>query len=203
MAFEHRFLPKHGAPFTLLVLHGTGGDEHSLIPIAEAIAPHANLLSPRGKVLEDGMPRWFRRFEEGVFDEDDIKRQAADLAAWLEEACSEYGVDPEQLYALGYSNGANIASSLLLLHPHAIAGGVLLRAMVPLNPNPLPDLRGKQVLIRNGRRDTMGPMEQTLALEQLYRSCGAAVEVSLSDGGHNLTKEDIEVAAEWLGRMPL
>src|SRR5688500_9598791 len=156
-SFKHRYEPVEGASKTVLVLHGTGGDENSLLPIARNVAPDANPLSPRGNVEEDGYRRFFRRFAEGVFDVEDIRKQAADLAAFVEAASAQYGFGVAELYAFGYSNGANIGSSLLLLHPSVLAGGVLVRAMVPLVPEPVPDLKGKSVLICNGRFDNMAP----------------------------------------------
>ena len=126
---------------TLLVLHGTGGDEHDLLPLGRAIAPGATLLSPRGKVLEHGKPRFFRRLAEGVFDVDDLKRRAAELGDFVGAAAAPYGFDTSRLTAVGFSNGANIASALLLLRPEVLSRAVLFRAMVPLEPDPLPGVR--------------------------------------------------------------
>ena len=200
MSFVHRYIPVEGAERTLLVLHGTGGNEESLLSIAEKIAPDMNLLSPRGKVLENGMPRFFRRFAEGVFDVEDIQRQAADLAAFVNESASEQGFDPGLVTAFGYSNGANIASSLLLLHPQVLAGAILVRGMVPLVPDPLPDLAGKRVLILNGLHDPIGPPEESERLRSLLEKTGAQVELRLSEAGHELTRSDINAASYWLGK---
>jgi phospholipase/carboxylesterase len=202
LGFAHRYVPVEGASKTVLVLHGTGGDENSLLPLAQSIAPNANLLSVRGNVLENGMRRFFRRFAEGVFDEDDIRRQAGDLAEFLRGTALEYKFDAGQVYALGYSNGANIASSLLLLHPRVLAGGVLLRAMVPLVPTPIPDLTGKRVLIASGKFDAMSPADETDRLAALLTSAGADVQVSWAEAGHELTRTDLETAAKWLAEVP-
>src|SRR5215207_5564250 len=141
LAFVHQFVPAQadGAP-TLLLLHGTGGNEHDLLDLGRALYPRAALLSPRGQVRENGMPRFFRRLAEGVFDLDDLRRRTADLAAFIAAASAAYGFDPRRVIAVGYSNGANIAASLLLLYPAALAGAVLFHAMVPLVPEELPSL---------------------------------------------------------------
>src|SRR5690242_2434898 len=152
----HEFVPG-ASNRTLLLLHGTGGNERDLIPLGRELDPNAALLSPRGQVLENGMPRFFRRLAEGVFDIEDLKRRAADLAAFIVAAADEYGFDRSKVVALGYSNGANIASAVMLLHPGVLAGGVLLRAMVPLEPNPLPAIKGTRVCISNGEQDPMAP----------------------------------------------
>jgi phospholipase/carboxylesterase len=146
LTFIHRFEPgnRPEAP-PLLLLHGTGGDESDLLPLGRAVAPGSALLSPRGKVLEHGMPRFFRRLAEGVFDEDDVRRRAHELADFVEASRGKYGIAAP--VALGYSNGANIAAAMLLLRPEALAGAILLRAMVPLVKTPQADLRDKRVLI--------------------------------------------------------
>ena len=156
LSFIHRFEPGHrldAAP--LLLLHGTGGDENDLLPLGQAIAPGASLLSPRGKVLEHGMPRFFRRLAEGVFDEDDLRRRANELADFVDQARQRY--DLAAPVALGYSNGANIAAAMLLLRPDPLAGAMLLRAMVPLRDVPKTDLTGKPVLIVSGQSDPIIP----------------------------------------------
>jgi phospholipase/carboxylesterase len=142
LSFIHRFAPgkRRGAP-PLLLLHGTGGDENDLVQLGEMVSPGSALLSPRGKVLEHGMPRFFRRLAEGVFDEDDVRRRSNELVDFVETARAQYGLPTP--VALGYSNGANIAAAILLLRPQAFAGAILLRAMVPLAQPPKPDLTGK------------------------------------------------------------
>ena len=150
--FIHRFLPAGpGGGTTLLLLHGTGGDEGDLLPLGRALLPGAALLSPRGRVLERGMPRFFRRLAEGVFDQEDLARRTDELAAFLEGAATRYGFDPGRVVAVGFSNGANIAASLLLRHPGRLRGAVLLSPMVPFEPEPAPDLGGTPVFIGAGK----------------------------------------------------
>lgn len=197
-AFTHRFVPGTDASGpTLLALHGTGGNEHDLIPLARMVAPEAAILSPRGRVLENGMPRFFRRLAEGVFDQDDLRVQTLALADFVSEAASHYRFDPARVFAIGYSNGANIAASVMLLRPSALAGGVLLRPMVPFEPDAPPDLRGRHVLISAGRRDPIVPQALTTRLADLLDACGADVTLSWYDTGHNLTPREMEQAARW------
>ena len=182
---------------TLLLLHGTGGNERDLLPLGPMLAPGAGLLSPRGNVLEHGMPRFFRRLAEGVFDEDDLRRRAVELAAFVEAAARRYGFDTNQVTAVGYSNGANIASAVMLLRPHVLARAVLFRAMVPLVPSPLPTL-GARVLISNGRIDPIVSATETERLAALLRDAGASVDVTWQPTGHQLTQADIAAAHAWL-----
>ncbi|HEY7059644.1 MAG TPA: alpha/beta hydrolase [Vicinamibacterales bacterium] len=182
---------------TLLILHGTGGNEHDLLPLGRALAPEAGLLSPRGQVLEHGKPRFFRRLAEGVFDIEDLKQRAADLGDFVTGAAARYGFDPARLTAVGFSNGANIASALLLLRPGVLAGAVLFRAMVPLIPNPLPTLSAR-VLISNGRTDPLVSADETERLASLLTSAGAAVDVIWQPVGHQLTEGDVTAARQWL-----
>src|SRR5476651_1483209 len=152
----HRFVPATQAGLApLLLLHGTGGDENDLLPLGEQLSPGAALLSPRGKVLENGMPRFFRRLAEGVFDLDDLKARTQELADFVGQARNIYGLAAP--IAVGFSNGANIAASLLLTQPDVLAGAVLLRAMLPFEPQPIPDLSGKPVLLLSGSNDPMMP----------------------------------------------
>lgn len=197
LGFVHRLEPG-ASEATLLVLHGTGGDENDLLPLARQLAPAANLLSPRGKVLENGAPRFFRRLALGVFDLDDLKAQAADLASFVRDAAEKYGLDAGKIYALGYSNGANMAAALLLLHPEALAGGVLLRAMIPIEPETLPDLSGKRVFIAAGTQDPMIPRASVEALAQRLRQAGSEVELRWQQGGHQLYPEELLAARAWL-----
>ena len=182
----------------LVLLHGTGGNEHDLVPLADRLAPGAGVLSPRGKVLENGMPRFFRRLAEGVFDLEDLKFRTGELADFIAAATSEYGLDRSRLVAAGFSNGANIAASLLLLRPEVISGAVLLRAMVPLVPEPLPTLSGTPVLISNGRMDPLVSGPETERLAALLRSAGAEVTLRWQAQGHQLTQGDIADARQWL-----
>ncbi|HWK11259.1 MAG TPA: alpha/beta hydrolase [Vicinamibacterales bacterium] len=184
---------------TLLLLHGTGGDEHDLLPLADMLLPGAAVLSPRGQVLEHGMPRFFRRLAEGVFDEDDLRRRAGDLARFVDWAADRYQFDRRSIVAVGFSNGANIASAVMLLHPAALAGAILIRAMVPLTPDPLPSLSGTRVLISNGRADPLVAPEETERLAELLRAAGADVTLEWQPGGHQLTQADIRAARAWLG----
>ena len=200
-SFVHRFLPGSTGG-TLLVLHGTGGDENDLLPLAREVAPGAHLLAPRGRVLEHGMPRFFRRLAVGVFDEADLRLRAGELAGFLLEAASRYGFDPLRVQALGYSNGANMAAALLLLHPEALSGAVLWRAVEPLVPETPPRLAGKPVLLAAGRRDPYAPAARVEALVQRLRSAGADVELTWSDAGHGLEPAELAAAGEWLARHP-
>jgi len=201
-SFPHRFEPGPG-PATLLLLHGTGGNEDDLLPLGRALAPGANRLSPRGQVLEDGMPRFFRRLAEGVFDEDDLRRRAADLAAFVGEAADHHGFDPGKVVAAGFSNGANIAGALLLLHPGVLRGAALFAPMVPLLPSPLPDLRGVAVHVSAGRADPIAPPADARRLAALLTEAGAAVELSWHPGGHQLGPAQVRGAAAWLaGLLP-
>jgi phospholipase/carboxylesterase len=196
LSFIHRFEPGdrlQAAP--LLLLHGTGGDENDLLPLGRAIAPGNPLLSVRGKVLEHGMPRFFRRLAEGVFDEDDVRRRANELADFVVEARSKYRLAPP--VALGYSNGANIAAAMLLLRPDILVGAVLLRAMVPLREVPKAHLAGKPVLIVSGRSDPIIPPDNSARLAALLANAGAAVQHRVLPAGHQLSQADLTVAREW------
>jgi predicted esterase len=200
--FRHRFVPtaEPSKAVTLLLLHGTGGDERDLLPLGETLLPSANLLSPRGNVLENGMPRFFRRLAEGVFDQDDLRRRTEELAAFLEESAAAYGYDPARVVAAGYSNGANIAASLLLRQPERLAGAVLFHPMVPFVPETLPVLRGKPLFIGAGQNDPIVPVENTEALSALFREAGAEVSLTWHRGGHSLTGTEIEAARQWLAQ---
>lgn len=180
------------------MLHGTGGSETDLLPLGRSLDPHAALLSPRGKVLENGMPRFFRRLAEGVFDEEDLARRTHELADFIESAATEYGLDRTKLVAVGYSNGANITGALLLLRPQVLAGAVLMRAMVPLVPDALPDLAGKPVLLASGHQDPIVPAENTRRLAAMLREAGADVTLRLENAGHHLTSYTVETAKHWL-----
>jgi predicted esterase len=163
----------------------------------------SGLLSPRGKVLESGMPRFFRRLAMGVFDIEDLKYRTHELARFVQTAAQHYGFDPDKVTALGYSNGANIAAALLLLHPRVLAGAVLLRPMVPLVPDLLPDLNSVPVFIAGGRRDPIVTPEQTGKLAELLRQAGAEVDVHWSQAGHELGAGELTQVKEWLKRTPI
>ena len=202
MGFAHRWVPpRAGAlPVTLLLLHGTGGSEHDLLPLGEALAPGTGMLSPRGKVLERGMPRFFRRLAEGVLDQADLRVRAGELAEFVAAASGAYGFDAGSVVAVGFSNGANIAAGTLLLHPGALAGAVLFRAMVPLEPDGRPDLAGVHVLVGAGRRDPMVPPGHAERLTRMLREAGAGVTLAWRDAGHELTSDDVDEGAAWLAR---
>jgi phospholipase/carboxylesterase len=201
-AFVHEWVPApefQTAP-TLLLLHGTGGNERDLLSLGKALLPNANLLSPRGKVLERGMPRFFRRLAEGVFDQEDLRLRTSELAAFLTVSAAAYGFDPNRVIAVGYSNGANIAASLLLRQPEHLAEAILFHPMVPFVPDILPDLRSKRIFIGAGQNDPIVPTANTVELAELFRKSGADVELFWHHGGHGLIREEIEAAQTWLHR---
>lgn len=200
--FVHQFVPAPAPAdgITLLLLHGTGGDERDLLPLGRELMPHAALLSPRGRILEQGMPRFFRRFAEGVFDVEDLKVQTHALDAFVRAAAEHYGTVANRIVAVGYSNGANIAASVLLLHPRLLAGAVLFRAMVPFTPDDPPDLRGADIFMASGARDPIILPQNAQALKRLFESCGAQVETHVHSGGHELGKDDVAAAKTWLAR---
>lgn len=186
---------------TVLLLHGTGGTERDLLELGATIAPGARLLGVRGQVLENGMPRFFRRLAEGVFDEADIVRRAADLAAFVPAAARTYGFDPSSVVALGYSNGANIAAAMLLLHPGVLSAAILLRSMVPLVPAALPTLGGAPVLLSEGQLDPIVPRSNGEQLASMLRDAGAAVTLHWEPAGHGLTTEDVATARSWMATI--
>jgi predicted esterase len=195
--FIHVWKPcKPGSP-TLLVLHGTGGNEHDLLPLAHALAPDANVLSPRGKVLEGGMPRFFRRFAEGVLDVEDLKLRAGELAAFVARASNEHGFDAARVYALGYSNGANVALGILFEHPTTLAGALLARPMLAYEPGPI-RLEGKPVLVLAGERDPYTRTSAREALARALRDRHARVEIHVESAGHELGNGDVQAARVWI-----
>jgi predicted esterase len=199
--FIHVYRPPAttGGPI-LLLLHGTGGNENDLVPLADALLPGAGVLSPRGKVLERGMPRFFRRLAEGVFDLEDLKHRTAELADFVASSAANYHFSTKQMTAVGFSNGANIAGALLLLRPDALRAAILFRAMVPLTPERLPELVDTPVLLSNGRRDPLVSTDETERLAALLRAAGAEVTVSWQNAGHELTDSDVVTAREWLAQ---
>jgi predicted esterase len=195
--FIHEFVPGTSNQ-TLLLLHGTGGNERDLIALGRELDPNAALLSPRGKVLENGMPRFFRRLAEGVFDLEDLKHRTNELADFVTAAAQHYGFATDQLVAVGYSNGANIAASMLLLRPEILSAAILFRAMVPLYPETQPNLSSVRVWIGAGTNDPIIPMSETKALDELLRNAGAEVTIRYFQAGHELTSQDLEAARDWL-----
>ena len=206
LLFHHRYEPPGGpdARDTLLLLHGTGGNENDLLPVGRAIAPGAGLLAPRGPVLEHGMPRFFRRHAEGVFDHADLVARTHQLADFVAASAVQYAFDPARVTAVGFSNGANIAAAMLLLRPETLAGAILLRPLVPFVPEHAPSLAGRRVLVAAGRVDTVAPAAQAEGLAGLLRSAGAEVTLHWSPAGHTLDRADLEAARTWgeQGRPP-
>jgi predicted esterase len=200
LGFTHRFVAGNGprTGVTLLLLHGTGGDEDDLLPLGRALLPGAALLSPRGQVLEYGMPRFFRRVAEGVFDEADLIARTHELACFVERAAAFYDRDPSRFIAVGFSNGANIAASTLLLHPALFRSAILMRPMVPFEPSSPPRIPGTPVLILAGRADPLVPADNTERLAAMLRDAGGAVTVEYAIAGHALTPGEVDVARRWL-----
>ena len=199
--FIHRFVPATAPAMpTMLALHGTGGDENDLIPLAKMISPTSAVLSPRGRVLEQGKPRFFRRIAEGIFDLEDLRLRTEELAGFIADSAARYKFDPSRVIAVGYSNGANIAGSLLLSHPGVLAGGILLRPMVPFEPDTLPDLSGTHVLLSAGRHDPLIPPPSTERLKALLEGSKADVTLTWHETGHSLLPREMEQAARWFGQ---
>jgi phospholipase/carboxylesterase len=201
LGFIHRFEPGADAARPLLLLHGTGGNEHDLLPLGRRVAPEAALLAPRGAVTENGMPRFFRRLAEGVFDEADLRRRTGDLAAFVAAARARYDLGTP--LALGFSNGANIAASLLMLRPETLAGAVLIRPMVPFAEPPAADLAGRPVLILSGAMDPIVPAENARRLAAQLTASGARVEHRILPAGHGLSQADVSLALGWLRNLAL
>jgi len=202
MRYVHRFVPPASEPSgrALLLLHGTGGDEEDLLPLAPMLDPGAAVVSPRGDVLENGMPRFFRRLREGVFDEADLRVRAQALAEFVGEARDAYGLGP--MTAVGFSNGANMASAVLLLHPGTLSEAILFAPMVPVEPDPLPDLAGAPVFLGAGRADPLVPMAEAERLAALLERCRADVTLRWHPGGHALPASLVAAARDWLRGGP-
>ena len=198
LSFIHRYEPATDAKRPpLLLLHGTGGDENDLLGLGRMISPGSALLSPRGKILENGMPRFFRRLAEGVFDEEDVRLRANELADFVAEARKAYGLAAP--IAVGFSNGANIAAAMLMLRPEALAGAALLRAMVPLSDAPQADLAGKRVLMISGAMDPIIPADNSNQLAGSLLASGAEVQHEMLPTGHNLSQMDLQLLVRWFG----
>jgi predicted esterase len=211
LGFIHKFIPSNKKEMTgrvrkiiptLLLLHGTGGNEEDLIPLAHEIDPEAAILSPRGKVLENGIyPRFFRRLDEGVFDIEDLKFRTNELADFVKDASRVYDFDMHRVIAVGYSNGANIASSILLLRPEILSFTILFRAMIPLVPEVLPALTNKHIFMSSGLHDLIVPKQEAVGLFELFKKAGADVSLCWQGSGHELTIEDFKKAKEWLNKI--
>ncbi len=199
LGFTHRWDPREGATRTLLLLHGTGGDENDLIPLGDLLDPTANLLSPRGPVMENGMPRFFRRLAEGVFDLEDLHARTDQLADFIAAAAAQYGFDPAKLTAVGFSNGANIAASVMLQRPKSLRSAILLRAMLPFEPETPPDLKGARVFLAAGRSDPIIPAANVERLARMLAGFGAEMTLEWIPVGHQLTRADVDAARGWLG----
>jgi phospholipase/carboxylesterase/glyoxalase family protein len=198
--FKHKYVPSSDPPKgkTVLLLHGTGGNEESLIPIVEMVLPDAAILSPRGQIMENGMPRFFRRIAEGVFDLEDLKFQTQELAIFIEAASKTYGIESNEVIALGYSNGANIASSVMLTYPELISKAALFHPMIPFVPENPPDLSNTGILITAGTNDPIVSREETLELNNMFQDYGAEVEIFWHDSEHNLTREELDKTKNFL-----
>jgi phospholipase/carboxylesterase len=202
IGFIHRFEPGDESGATpLLLLHGTGGNEYDLLPVGRAIAPGAPLLSPRGKVLENGLPRFFRRLAEGVFDLEDLRGRTIELADFAVNACQTYGLKPP--IALGYSNGANIAAAMLQLRPEILSGGILYRAMVPIDEPVQGRLDAKPILIVSGKHDMIVPLANAQRLATILKDAGANLDHQFLPAGHALTEQDIDAAKRWFRHVSL
>ncbi len=200
LGFVHRFRPgAPGSSDTLVVLHGTGGNEDDLLGLAQTVAPGTAVISPRGKVLEAGAPRFFRRLAEGVFDPAEVRARGEELAEFIRLAMTRYELDAKRVFALGYSNGANIASTMMLIEPDLIRAAVLLRPMLVFEPEEKADLTGKAALISAGRVDPIVPTASVEKLVRLLEERGAEVTLKWQLGGHNLVPSEIKEAADWLG----
>jgi phospholipase/carboxylesterase len=200
LGFIHRFLPAEDSSQseTLVVLHGTGGDENDLIGIGQAIAPGAAIVSPRGNVLEAGAPRFFKRLAEGVFDPKEVRSRAEELARFIRGAVITYRLDPARVFALGYSNGANIASTVMLVEPGILQGAILFRPMLVYEPSEKSDLTGSAVFISAGRMDPIVPVASVERLAELFESTHAEVTLKWQLAGHNLLPSEVREAADWL-----
>jgi phospholipase/carboxylesterase len=198
--FLHEFVPGNSSR-TLLLLHGTGGNERDLLPLGRELDPNASLLSPRGKILENGMPRFFRRLAEGVFDLEDLKTRTNELADFVSAAVRHYKLDADHIVGAGYSNGANIAASMLLLRPEIMHAAILFRAMRPLIPDKLPDLSSVRIWIGSGDQDPIIPISETQRLVELLRRAGADLTIRFFNAGHGLTNDEVETAGQWLREL--
>ncbi|MBI1730154.1 VOC family protein [Candidatus Acetothermia bacterium] len=196
--FAHRWIPRQNASRTLLLLHGTGGDENAMIPLGQVLDPTASILSPRGQVSENGMARYFRRFAPGVLDEEDLKNRAAQLEEFLQKTSLQYSFDLDSVVAVGYSNGANFAAGLLFLYPDLIKTAILLRPMIPFEPKAMPDLSKTRILISAGDDDPAVPREQPERLFQIFSKAGADAAIHWTETGHEISEAELAFIKNWL-----
>jgi len=196
LSYLHRFI-RGTDKTTLLLLHGTGGDENDIIPIGKAISAESSVLSPRGRVLENGLPRFFRRIREGVFDLQDVKFRSIELSEFVREASLRYDFKLDSVIAVGYSNGANLASGILLLQLLPLAGAILFRPMTPLVPDTLPTLKGLPLFVSAGTKDPYVPKGETARLVGLFEDCGAEVVLNWENAGHGISEIEVRKAREW------
>ena len=203
LGFVHRYTPAQDSTSgeTLIVLHGTGGNENDLIGIGQSIAPGAAILSPRGNVTENGAHRFFKRLAEGVFDPKEVRSRAEELARFIRAAITKYSLDSTRIYALGYSNGANIASSVMFIDPGLLQGAILFRPMLVFEPEKHGDLSGSSVFISAGRMDPIVPMSSVERLVELFESSHAEVTLKWQQAGHNLVPSEVREAADWLSQQ--
>jgi phospholipase/carboxylesterase len=198
-SFRHLYQPGTGvSSYSLLLLHGTGGDEHDMVPLAKAILPDAGIISPRGQVIEHGAPRFFRRFAEGVLDVEDWRERSEALADFVASICAENQISPKTLLAVGYSNGANIAQGLLLLRPEVLGGAILLRPMFVTDDIPVKDLDGRSILLLGGTHDPIAPAEDLPQIAQQLEKRGAHVTAKTVQAFHGLVQDDIVLGRQWL-----
>ena len=200
LGFIHRFVPAEDktSAETLVVLHGTGGDENDLVGIGQAIAPGVAILSPRGNVLENGAPRFFKRLAEGVFDPKEVRSRGEELAQFIRAAISRYALNPQRIFALGYSNGANIASTVMFIEPGLLQGAILFRPMLVFEPDERPNLSGAGVFVSAGRMDPIVAVKSVERLVELFEASRAEVTLKWQLAGHNLLPSEVREAADWL-----
>lgn len=200
LGFVHRFVSAEDSASgeTLIVLHGTGGNENDLVGIGQTVAPGAAILSPRGNVLENGAPRFFKRLAEGVFDPKEVRSRAEELTRFIRTAIAKYELDASRIYVLGYSNGANIASTVMFIEPRLLKGAVLFRPMLVYEPEERGDLSGTSVFISAGRMDPIVPVKSVERLAELFESSHAEVALKWQQTGHNLVPSEVREAADWL-----
>jgi phospholipase/carboxylesterase len=197
---KHLF-EKGNSSHTFVLLHGTGGNEHDLLPIANRIDSQASILSVRGNVLENGMARFFKRLKPGVFDEEDLILRTTELKSFIDDAANKYQFDRNQVIVLGYSNGANIASSLIFHYPKIVKAAILHHPMVPIRGLAIPDLSNTPIFIGAGENDPICPIEETMELKSLYEASKAKVEMFWGQSGHQLTIEEVMAASKWYSKI--